>query len=233
MEKLALADSHLPESGRLSSGSSQIPVPVVSPEAPPPVPSNSAPYADHVEPPQDSSIQLQVEADSVLGVRGAEGGVGSSILDISLEGGAWVPMDQSIVEQLRNGAAKEVATWNNCLSRMNVNEHPNCPFPHVSGVKCNMHYYTKTEVPEQEAEYDEFQDMLFCNDLTADVIEDMDPFVVRHVMARLHQIEYSVPEELLPSLEASLHSHREKLTVRRDEQLAFVKSMDSKTTPAY
>ena len=78
------------------------------------------------------------------------------------------------------------------------------------------------------AEYDELQDMLFHNDLTADVIEDTDPFVVRHVMARLHQIEYSVPEELLPSLEASLHSHREKLTIRRDEQLAFVKSMDSK-----
>ncbi len=111
---------------------------------------------------------------------------------------------------------------------MNVNEHPNCPFPQVSGVKCDMHYYTKTEVPEREVEYDEFQDMLFRNDLIADVIEDTDPFVVHHVMARLHQIEYSVPEELLPSLESSLRSHREKLTIRRDEQLAFVKSMDSK-----
>ncbi len=118
--------------------------------------------------------------------------------------------------------------WDNCLSRMNVNEHPDCPFPHVSGVKCDMRYYTKTEAPEREVEYDEFQDMLFRNDLTADVIEDTDPFVVHHVMAHLHQIEYLVLEELLPSLEASLRLHREKLTVRRDEQLAFVKSMDSK-----
>ncbi len=110
VEKLGPADSHPPESSRLSSGSSQIPVPVVSPEVPPPAPSDSAPSADHVEPPQDSSIQLQVEADSVLRVWGAESDVGSSTLDVSLEGGARVPMDQSMVEQLRNGAAKEVAT---------------------------------------------------------------------------------------------------------------------------
>ncbi len=76
VEKLAPADSHLPESGRLSSGSSQIPVPVVSPEAPPPAPLDGAPSADRVEPPQDSSIQLQVEADSVLRVRGVESSVG-------------------------------------------------------------------------------------------------------------------------------------------------------------
>ena len=228
VEKLALADSHPPASGWLFPGPSQIPVPVVLPKALPPAPSDSAPSADRVKPPQDSSIQLQVEADSVLGVRGAESGVDPSTLDVSLEGGAQVPMDRSVVEQLRNGAAKEVATWDNCLSRMNVNEHPDCPFPHVSGVKCDMRYYTKTEAPERVAEYDEFQDMLLRNNLTADVIENMYPFVVRHVVARLHQIEYSVPEELLPSLEASLHWHREELTVRRGEQLAFVKSMDSK-----
>ncbi len=193
VEKLAPADSHPSGSGRLSPGSSQIPIPGVSPEAPLPPPSDSVLSVDRVKPPQDGSIQLQVEADSVLRVRDAESSMDSPALDVSLEGGARVPMGRSVVEQLRDGAAKEVATWDNCLSRMTVNEHPNCLFPHVSGVKCDMCYYTKTEVPERVVEYDEFQDMLFCNDLTAEVVEKMDPFVVRHIMARLHQVEYSLP----------------------------------------
>ena len=201
---------------------------MVSPEAPPPPLSDGVLSVDCVEPPQDSSIQLQTEAGSVSGVRDAESSVDSSTLDVSLESGARVPMNRSVVEQLRSEAAKEVATWNNCLSHMTVNQHPDCLFPHISSVKCDMRYYTKTEVPEQVAEYDEFQDMLFHNDLTADVVEKTDPFVVHHVVARLHQVEYLLPEELLPSMEASLSSHRKALTVRRDEQLAFVKSMDSK-----
>ena len=228
MEKLAPVDSHPSGSGWLSPGSSKIPAPVVSPEALPPPPSDGVLSVDRVEPPQVSSIQLQTEAGSVSGVWDAESGVDSSTLDVSLESGARVPMNRSVVEQLRSEAAKEVATWNNCLSHMTVNQHPDCLFPHISSVKCDMRYYTKTEVPEQVAEYDEFQDMLFHNDLTADVVEKTDPFVVHHVVARLHQVEYLLPEELLPSMEASLSSHRKALTVRRDEQLAFVKSMDSK-----
>ncbi len=51
-------------------------------------------------------------------------------------------MNRAVYDQLRSEAAKKAAMWDNCLSRMTVNQHPDCEFPHVSGIKFDMVYYT-------------------------------------------------------------------------------------------
>ncbi len=151
-----------------------------------------------------------------------------TVLDVTLESGAQVPMNRAVYEQLRSEAAKKAATWDNSLSHMTVNQHPDCEFPHVSGVKCDMVYYTKTEPPEMKAQFNKFHDLVLCNDLTEEIVNETDPFIMRHVVARLHRDEHSIPEELLPSLEASLSLHCETISALRDEQIESVKDMDLK-----
>ncbi len=116
----------------------------------------------------------------------------STVLDVTLESGAQVPMNRAVYEQLHSEAAKKVATYDNCLSCMTVNQHPDCEFPHVSGVTCNMVYHTRTEVPEMKAQFDKFHDLLLCNDLTEEIVNETDPFVVRHVVAHLHLTGMSI-----------------------------------------
>ncbi len=161
-------------------------------------------------------------------MQSVETSVDPTMLDVTLESGVQVPMNQTVYEQLRNKAAKKAVTWDNCLSHMTVNQHPDCEFPHVSGVKCDMVYHTKTEPPEMKAQFDEFHDLVLCNDLTEEIVKEMDPFVVSHVVACLHRVEQSIPEELLPSLEASLSSHHETISALRDEQIESIKDMDLK-----
>ncbi len=227
-EKLALAGSHPSESGQLSPSSSKPSTPVAPCGPPLQHSSDGAPSPDHAEPSLDSSLQLQSREGLSPAVQTVETSVDSTVLDVMLESGAQVPMNQAVYEQLRSEAAKKVVTWNNCLSRMTVNQHPDCEFPHISGVRCDMQYYTKTEIPEMKAQYDEFHDLLLCNDLTEEIVNEMDPFVVCHVVARLHKDEHSIPEELLPSLEASLSLHRDTISALRDEQIGSVKDMDLK-----
>ncbi len=226
-EKLAPADSHPPGSGQVTPDPSN---PSMVPDvSEPPSPPNGSLPLDRAESSQDSSMQLQPQEESSLGVQSAEcDAYVSGALDIMLEGGAQVPMDQAIVERLRGEAAKGVALWDDCLSHMTVNEHPHCKYPHVYGVRCDARYYIKTEVPDYKESYDEFHNLLLCNDLTAEVLELTDPFMVCHVVARLLHDDHTLPVELLPSLEASLHSHCHALVTRRDSLRECVKNMDQR-----
>ncbi len=226
-EKLALVDPHPSGSGQVTSDpsdSSTIPDASKAPS-----PHDSSPLPDQAEPSRDSSMQLQPQEESSLEAQKAEcDAYVSGALDVTLESRAQVPMDRAIVERLRGEAAKGVALWNDCLSHMTVNKHPHCDFPHVYGVGCDMQYYIKTKVPDYKESYDEFHNLLLCNDLTAEVVEQTDPFVVRHVVARLLNDEHTLPAELLPSLGASLCSHRHALVACRDSLLETVKDMDRK-----
>ncbi len=161
-------------------------------------------------------------------MQSGEDGADSSCLDVSLEGGARVPMDRSVIERLRDEAAKEVTIWDQCLSRMMVNEHPSCEFPHVSGIRNNMEFYRKTEVPERKALYDEFHDSLLHNDLMEDDVNMVDPFTVRYILARLLHAEYSLPEELLPVMEARLKEHRSQIINRRAEKIQSIEELNSR-----
>ena len=96
VEKLAPANLPLPGSGRLSLDPSRPSVFVASSEPPPPAPLDSTP--DRAELSQDSFVQLQTEAGSTSEVRSEEDGADSSRLDVSLEGGAQIPMDHPVIE---------------------------------------------------------------------------------------------------------------------------------------
>ncbi len=109
-----------------------------------------------------------------------------------------------------------------------VNEHPSCEFPHVSGIRNNMEFYRKTEVPERKALYDEFHDSLLRNDLTEDNINMADPFTVRYVLACLLHAEYSLPKELLPAMEACLKEHRSQIIDRRAEKIQSIEELNSR-----
>ncbi len=199
---------------------------VASSEPLPPAPLDHTP--DRTELSQDSFIQLQTEAGSTSEVRSEEDGADSSRLDVSLEGGARVPMDHSVIEQLHDEAAKEVTVWDQCLSRMTINEHPGCEFPHVSGIRNNMEFYRRTEVPERKALYNEFHDSLLCNNLMEDDINMADPFMVRYVLAHLLRAEYSLPEELLPVMEARLKEHHLQIIDRRAEKIQSIEELNSR-----
>ncbi len=43
-------------------------------------------------------------------------------------------MDRSVIERLRDEAAQEVVMWKEAVSRMMLNEHHNCSFPHVYSI---------------------------------------------------------------------------------------------------
>ncbi len=220
---------HLPGSVQVTPDpSNPSVVPDASKPPSPPSPNGSLPL-DQAEPSQDSSVQLQPQEESSLEVQSVECDTYvSGALDITLEGGAQVSMDRAIVEWLCGEAAKGVALWDDCLSHMTVNEHPRCEYPHVYGVECDVWYYIKTEVLDYKENYDEFHNLLLCNDLMAEVVRLTDPFVVHHIVARLLHDDHTLPVELLPSLEASLCSHRHVLTARRDSLRECVKNMDQK-----
>ncbi len=227
--KLAPADSHLPGSGRLSLEPPSPSVNAAKPKTPPPPPLSGSPPPDQAEPSKDSSVQLQVKEECLEEVLDVEGDADqSATLDVTLESGAQVPMDWAIIEQLRAKAAKEVALWEDCLSHMTINEHPHCEYPQVYGVRCDMEYYVKTEIPEQMARYDEFHNRLLRNDVTAPVIKQTDKFVVRHVIARLLCNEYSLPADLLPSLEYSFCTHHHAIVAHKDELRESICKMDQK-----
>ncbi len=154
---------------------------------------------DQAELLQDSFVQLQADAELTSEVWGEEDGADPSPLDISLEGGAWVPMDCPVIEQLRDAAAEEVAVWDQCLGCMMLNEHPRCEFPHV-----------------------------LRNDLTEDDIHQTDPFTIRYVLARLLRAENPLPEELLPAMEARLKWHRVQVINRRDEKIRSIQELNSR-----
>ncbi len=226
MEELAPVILPLPGSGRLSPDPSKPSVFVASSEPLPPAPLDCTP--DRAGPSQDSFVQQQAEAGSTPEVRSGEDGADLSRLDVSLEGGARVPMDRSVIERLRDEAAKEVTVWDQCLSCMTVNEHPSCEFPHVSSIRNNMEFYRKTEVPERKALYDEFHDSLLRNDLMEDDVNMADPFTVCYILARLLHAEYSLPEELLPAMEAHLKESHLQIIDRRAEKIHSIEELNSR-----
>ncbi len=227
--KLAPVDSDLPGSGWLSPEPPNPSVSIAKPETPPPPPFTSSPPPDHAEPSKDSSAQLQVKEECLEEVLDVEGDADqSATLDVTLESGAQVPMDRAVIEQLHAKAAKEVALWEDCLGHMTVNEHPHCEYPHIYGVRCEMEYYIKMEVPEQMAHYDEFHNRLLQKDMTAPVVEQMDKFVVCHIVACLLRSEYSLLADLLPSLEYSLCTHHHAIVAHRDELRESICRMDQK-----
>ncbi len=114
MEELAPAILPSPGSGRLSLDPSKPSVFVASSEPLPPAPLDRTP--DHAGLSQDSFVQQQAEAGSTSEVQSEEDGADSSHLDVSLEGGARVPMDHSVIERLHDEAAKEVTVWDQCLT---------------------------------------------------------------------------------------------------------------------
>ncbi len=224
VEKLAPASLPLPESGRLSP--SEPFVSVASSELPPPTPVDGSP--DCAELSQDSFVQLQTGAGTTSKVRGEEDGADLSRLDISLEGGVQVPMDHPVLEQLCDAAAREVTIWDQCLRRMTINEHPDCEFPHIYGIRNNMEFYHKTEIPEKRPFYDEFHDALLRNDLTEYDVNAADPFMVHYVLAHLLHSDHSLPEELLPAMEAHLKWHRSQIANQRAEKIESIKGLDSR-----
>ncbi len=227
-EKLAPEGPLSPGSGQLSPDASKPSASVVSPGSPPPAPLDSAPPTDQAELLQDSFIQLQTEAGPTSEVQSEEDDADLSYLDVSLEGGAQIPMDYPVIEWLRDEAAKEVTVWDQCLGRMTINEHPGCEFPHVYGIRNNMEFHRKTEIPERKALYDEFHDSLLHNDLMEDDIHKADPFTVQYVLAHLLRAEYSLPEELLPAMEARLKWHRLQIIDWRDEKIQSIKELNSR-----
>ncbi len=96
MEELAPVILPSPGSGQLSPDPSKPSVFMASSEPLPPAPLDHTP--DHSGLSQDSFVQLLTEAGSTSEVWSEEDGVDSSHLDVSLEGGAWVPMDCSVIE---------------------------------------------------------------------------------------------------------------------------------------
>ncbi len=161
MGKLAPVDSHPPGSGQLSLELPNPSILAAKPESPPPPPFTSSTPPDCAEPSKDSFAQPQAEEECLEEVLSAECDADlSSALDITLESRAQVPMDRAVVEQLHAKAAKELALWEDCLSHMTVNEHPHCEYPHVYGVRCDMEYYVKMEIPEQMACSNEFHNRL-------------------------------------------------------------------------
>ncbi len=111
---------------------------------------------------------------------------------------------------------------------MTINEHPGCEFPHVYGIENNMEFYSKTEIPERKALYDEFHDSLLRNDLMEDDVNMADPFTVRYILARLLHAEYSLLEELLPAMEAHLKGHCLQIIDRRAEKIQSIKELNSR-----
>ncbi len=96
VEELALVILPSPGSSQLSLDSSKPSVFVASSEPLPPAPLDHTP--DRAGLSQDSFVQLQAEAGSTPEVQSGEDGADSSRLDVSLEGGAQVPMDHSVIE---------------------------------------------------------------------------------------------------------------------------------------
>ncbi len=223
-EKLAPAGPLLPGSGRLSPDTLKLPASVESPGCP----LDSVPPMDRAEMLQDSFIKLQAGAELTSEAQDEEDGADPTHFDISLEGGARVPMDRSVIEQLRNTAAAEVAVWDQCLDRMTLNEHPRCEFPHVYGIQNNMEYYRKMELPDRKLLYDEFHDAVLRNDLTEDDIHQTDPFTLRYVLARLIRAEDPLPEELLPAMEARLKWHHVQISNRRADKIRSIQELNSR-----
>ncbi len=223
-EKLALAVPLSPGSGQLSPDASKPTVSVGSPEHP----LDSASPIDQAELLQDSFVQLQGDAELASEAEGEDNGAGSSQLDISLEGGAWVLMDRSVIEQLHATAAKELAIWNQCLDRMTLDERPECEFPHVHGIEYNLEYHHKTEFPDKRPLYDEFHDAVLHNNVTVDDIHETDPFTIRYVLARLLLSGDPLPEELLPAMETRLRWHREQIGNQREKKIASIRELDSR-----
>ncbi len=223
-EKLAPAGPLLPGSGRLSPDASKLPASVESPGRP----LDSAPPTDRAELLQDSFVKLQAGAELTSEVPDEEDSADPSHLDISLEGGARVPMDHSVIEQLRDAAAAEVAVWDQCLDCITLNEHPRCEFPHVYGIQNHMEYYHKTELPDKKPLYDEFHDAVLRNDLTEDNVHQTDPFTICYVLARLIRAEDPLPEELLPAMEARLKWHCVQISNQRAEKIRSVQELNSR-----
>ncbi len=193
-EKLAPAGPLLPGSGWLSPDASKPSASVESPGRP----LDSAPPTDQAELLQDSFVQLQADAELTSEARGEEDGADPSHLDISLEGGAQVPMDCPVIEQLHDAAAEEVTVWDQCLGRMTLNEHPRCEFPHVYGIQNNMEFYHKTELPDRKPLYDEFHDAVLRNDLTEDDIHQTDPFTIRYILLGSSMLRIPCPRSCCP-----------------------------------
>ncbi len=105
---------------------------------------------------------------------------------------------------------------------------PIVSIPHVYGVEADMGYYVKMDILGQMGCYDKFHEQLLQNDVTTSVVQQTNPFVVHHVIAHLLRDEYTIPVDLLPSLECSLHSHHRDLTSCKDELWEFLGKMDQK-----
>ncbi len=223
-EKLAPAVPFSPGSGQLSLDASKPTVSVGSPDHP----LDSAPPIDQAELLQDSFVQLQGGAELTSKVEGEDDGAGSSQLDISLEGGAQVLMDRSVIEQLCAAAAKELAIWNQCLDRMTLDDHPECEFPHVHSIEYHLEYHHKTEFPDKIPLYDEFHDAMLRNDVTVYDVQETDPFTIRYMLARLLRSGDPLPEELLPAMETRLRWHHEQIGNRREKKIASIRELDSR-----
>ncbi len=221
--KLAPADPLLPGSGQHSHDVSATSVESIGSRLDGGLPT------DQVELLEDSFLRMQDrEAESAPDTQGEEDGADRPCLDVSLEGGVQVCMDRSILEQLRDKAAQELLMWKETVSRMMLNEHPQCSFPHVYGIQNHAEYFRHTEHPAMKPFYDEFHDLMLRNDLTADYVHDASPFTVRYGLARLLWVDAPLPEELLPEMEAVLKRHREKIMDKIVRKVQSIQELDSR-----
>ncbi len=228
VDQLAGAEKLAP-AGPLSSGSGQrshdIPaVSMVSTGSQ----RDSDPPLDQAKLLEDSFLRMQAGAESAPDAQAEEDGADQSRLDISLEGGVQVSMDCSVIERLRDEAVQEVVMWKEAVSRMMLNEHHNCSFPHVYGIRNHTEYFHHTEHPARMPFYDEFHDMLMRNDLTVDYIHSVHPFTVRYALARLLRVDAPLPEELLPEMEAVLKRHHEQIMDKIDRKMRSIQELDSR-----
>ncbi len=221
-EKLAPAGPHSSGSGQHSRDISAVSMVSTGSQR------DSDPPTDQAKLLEDSFLHMQAEAEFSPDTQTEEDGAGQSRLDVSLEGGVQVSMDHSVIEQLRDEAAQEVVMWKEAVSRMTLNEHHNCSFPHVYGIRNHMEYFHHTEHPAMKPFYDEFQDMLMRNDLTMDYVHSAHPFTVRYALARLLRVDAPLPEELLPEMEAILKRHREQIMDKIDCKMQSIQELDSR-----
>ncbi len=189
---------------------------------------DSGPPPDQAQLSEDSFLRMQVGAESAPDMQAEEDGADQSHLDILLEGGVQVSMDRLVIEWLRDEAAQEVVMWKEAVSRMTLNEHHNCSFPHVYGIRNHTEYFHHTEHPAMTPFYNEFHDMLMRNDLTMDYIRSVHPFMVRYALACLLRVDAPLPEELLPEMEAILKWHREQIMDKIDRKMRSIQELDSR-----
>ncbi len=221
-EKLAPAGPLSPGSGQHSRDISAVSMVLTGSQR------GSDPLADQAKLLEDSFLRMQAEAESAPDTQLEEDGADQSHLDVSLEGGVQVPMDRSVIEQLRDEAAQEVLMWKEAVGHMTPNEHHSCSFPQVYGIRNHTEYFCHTEHPAMKPFYNEFHDMLMRNDLTMDYVRSAHPFTVRYALARLLRVDAPLPEELLPEMEAILERHQGRIMDKIGRKMRSIQELDSR-----